>query len=179
MVELEFNSGTHYARLRKTIGLLLQRDDWRGQYYKFDDLVDALNILCGYRKDDDNLKEVDTEMIAEAFNLKGECATLDELEFPNNQLTGQDAGHGDGNSRRRNRNSRQASRSIRQGGGDVYIFYLRRHTLAAKNSKKREYRLACVKEGDDKPRGIDGRDGGWSPPRVMSETLLWTLENAH
>ena len=107
MNELEWNGEFHYAPLRKAIAFLLEREEWRGKYYRYSDLVDALNILCDYSESKDNMKKVDVAMIAEAFNLKNACAGRDKLAFPSTILTGQDNG---GDTSRRRSGGRTSSR---------------------------------------------------------------------
>jgi len=85
MDEVEF-SNSHSVKLRMAVALLLQSDDWRGVYFKFSDLRDALNVLCGYNEDDEKMKKVDDEMILEAFKLKGACARADKLQFSSSVL---------------------------------------------------------------------------------------------
>ena len=105
MSEAEFYN-KHSTIFRKAVARLLSGDDWRGQYYKFTDLVDALNTLCGYSEHDGNMKKVDVEMITEAFKLKGACAKKDELHFPSSILTGHDSG---GDTSRRRSSGRASS----------------------------------------------------------------------
>eukprot|EP00984_Skeletonema_dohrnii_P008330 scaffold3045_cov78-Skeletonema_dohrnii-CCMP3373.AAC.2 len=168
VIELDWNSKLH-AKLRKAVAFLLEHDGWRGEYFRYSDLDDALNILCGYDESDDGMKKVDVQMIAEAFNLKGDCAGWDKLEFPNSQLTEKESGD-DAPKRRRSR-GRNTSRPNTPEGGEEYIFHFYR--CFDNKSKKREYKLGCVKKGGGEPKDIESREGGWSPPHLTADTVFW------